>query len=105
MNSKRTILGILLLSGIGLTLGNGCASHDAANPDATQEAAPASGHFAHTIKTGAQVWAENCTRCHTPRPATQYSAQQWDIITTHMRLRANLNGEEQRAVYRFLSGT
>ena len=62
-------------------------------------------HFAHVQKTGNQIWAENCTRCHNPRPSTEYSAQQWDIITTHMRLRANLNGEEQRAVRDFMSGT
>jgi hypothetical protein len=105
MNSTRTIIGLLSLVVVGLTLANGCASQDSGKGSATPGATPASGHFAHVAKTGGQIWAENCSRCHNPRPATQYSPQQWDIIDTHMRLRANLNGEEQRAVVRFMSGT
>jgi hypothetical protein len=71
----------------------------------TPEAQAASGFFPHVQKTGGQIWAENCTRCHNPRPSTQYSAPQWDLITSHMRLRCDLNGEEQRAVYHFMTGS
>ncbi len=72
--------------------------------DSEKQVSDGSSHFPHVKKTGAQIWAENCTRCHNPRPAVQYSAQQWDMITTHMRLRADLNGEEQRAIYHFMWG-
>ena len=98
MRSPRLIAANVALAMVCLVLDSGCGSqNDAANH-------PSGGLFAHVQKSGAQIWAENCTRCHTPRPATQYSAQQWDLITTHMRLRCNLNGEEQRAVYHFMTG-
>ena len=32
---------------------------------------PSTGLFAHAHKTGGQIWAENCNRCHNPRPSTQ----------------------------------
>lgn len=90
------------LSATLLTIGYGCASRSSESPVSESSAG---GFFPHVVKTGGQIWAENCTRCHNPRPSTQYSAQQWDLITTHMRLRCNLNGEEQRAVYHFMTGT
>ena len=64
-----------------------------------------SSFFPHVKKTGGQVWAENCTRCHNVRPPMQYSPGQWSVICAHMRIRANLNGEEQRAVYLFMTGS
>lgn len=98
MQSPRLIAGCIALATVCLVLDSGCESQkDASNR-------PSVGLFSHVQKSGAQIWAENCIRCHTPRPAAQYSPQQWDLITTHMRLRCNLNGEEQRAVYRFMAG-
>jgi hypothetical protein len=91
---------ILIVTGAALAVG--CTSPQDRTP--AGEVHTSSSLFAYVQKNGGQIWAENCSRCHIPRPATQYSAQQWDLITTHMRLRCNLNGEEQRAVYRFMSG-
>jgi hypothetical protein len=31
-----------------------------------------------------------------------YSDAQWDVIVHHMRLRANITGQEQRAILEFL---
>jgi hypothetical protein len=31
-----------------------------------------------------------------------YSDAQWDVIVHHMRLRANITGQEQRAIVTFL---
>jgi cytochrome c5 len=53
-------------------------------------------------KAGSELWAENCTRCHNARPPQYYSDATWDIIVHHMRLRANLTGEEARAIAEFL---
>ena len=100
MNSKHTIIGMLVLALGGLVIASGCASKNdgtLVNDD--------SGHFPHVVKTGGQIWADNCTRCHNARPSTQYTPQQWDIICTHMQLRADLNGSERRAVAKFLAGT
>ncbi len=53
-------------------------------------------------KGGAELWAENCTRCHTNRPATVYSDAQWDVAMHHMRVRANLTPVEHRKIAEFL---
>ena len=52
--------------------------------------------------TGEELWSNNCQRCHNIRPPTMYSDAQWDVILHHMRLRANITGQEQRAIVEFL---
>jgi len=52
--------------------------------------------------TGEELWSNNCLRCHNIRPPTMYSDAQWDVIVHHMRLRANITGQEQRAIVEFL---
>jgi hypothetical protein len=56
-------------------------------------------------KTGVQLWSENCMRCHNGRPPEEFSASQWDVIVHHMRLRANLTGEESREIVKFLQAS
>jgi hypothetical protein len=51
---------------------------------------------------GEELWSNNCLRCHNIRPPTMYSNAQWDVIVHHMRLRANITGQEQRAIVEFL---
>ncbi|MEI6575339.1 MAG: cytochrome c [Bacteroidota bacterium] len=49
-------------------------------------------------KSGAQLWGENCARCHnTPSPAA-YSDDQWDIITAHMKVKAGLTDVEVKKI-------
>ena len=52
--------------------------------------------------SGEELWSNNCMRCHNIRPPTMYSDAQWDVIVHHMRLRANITGQEQRAIVEFL---
>lgn len=52
--------------------------------------------------TGEELWSNNCLRCHNVRPPTMYTNAQWDVIVHHMRLRANITGQEQRAIVEFL---
>ena len=52
--------------------------------------------------SGEQLWSNNCLRCHNIRPPTMYGNAQWDVIVHHMRLRANITGQEQRAIVEFL---
>ncbi len=78
---------IILFVGIGLlTFINGCAT--------SQMVAD---------KSGAQLWGENCLRCHnTPSPA-EYSDGQWEAVGTHMRLRTrSLSPEEINKIVEFL---
>jgi len=53
-------------------------------------------------KSGAQLWGENCIRCHNaPSPET-FSDPQWDMAISHMRVRATLTKEETTKVLEFL---
>jgi len=53
-------------------------------------------------KSGAQLWGENCLRCHnTPSPET-FSDVQWDVAVMHMRIRANLTEDEAVKIVEFL---
>ena len=55
--------------------------------------------------SGEELWTNNCMRCHNIRPPTMYSDAQWDVIVHHMRLRANITGQEQRAIVEFLKSS
>jgi mono/diheme cytochrome c family protein len=69
-----------------------------------QDAAPAtaSADSASAEKSGTQLWAENCTRCHGNRSPAAYSDSQWAVAMMHMRVRANLTAEEHRKILEFL---
>jgi mono/diheme cytochrome c family protein len=57
------------------------------------------------IGEGAQVWANNCGRCHNIRPPTERTDAQWTIILMHMRARANLTRHQAEAVLAYLQAT
>ena len=82
-----------------LSLVAGCASRHAAtgaSASASADATLASG------KGGAQLWTENCSRCHNVRSPDYYSRGQWAIVGQHMRVRGYLTGEEERQITAFL---
>lgn len=54
-------------------------------------------------KTGAQLWAENCRRCHNTPPANTFSHEQWITIGMHMQSRAQLTNEERDKIISFLN--
>lgn len=53
-------------------------------------------------KAGAQIWAENCARCHNMREPASFSDREWSVIMHHMRVRANLTVEEYESIREFL---
>ena len=53
-------------------------------------------------KSGAQLWAEQCQRCHNVRSPSSYSSAQWDVAMLHMRVRANLTPEQHQKILEFL---
>ena len=57
---------------------------------------------APTEKSGAELWANNCVRCHNIRSPSNYSPAQWDVVMMHMRVRANLTPEEHKKILAFL---
>jgi hypothetical protein len=53
-------------------------------------------------KSGAQLWAENCQRCHnTPSPSS-FSPEQWETVGMHMQTRALITEEEKDKIVGFL---
>lgn len=53
-------------------------------------------------KSGAQLWGENCVRCHNAPSPTAFSDIQWETIGQHMRIRANLTAQQTDKVVEFL---
>ena len=51
---------------------------------------------------GAQLWADNCARCHNMRDPKEFRDDQWRVIVTHMRLRAGFTGQDTRDILTFL---
>lgn len=89
---------------MGLFVMAGCAS----NKSTKSAAAAKPAVWPLTIKdpaaneSGAQIWAENCMRCHELRSPSQYTPAQWGIIVQYMRLRAGLTGTQAKKVLAFL---
>jgi cytochrome c5 len=89
------------LTAIALLTLIGCATKPAGpaageSPQAAAEPAPPG---------GAQLWAENCSRCHNLRPPQSYDDAQWQTVVHHMRLRANLDGSEAKLIAEFLQAS
>jgi hypothetical protein len=53
-------------------------------------------------KSGAQLWAENCQRCHNTPTPNSFSAEQWKTIGMHMQSRALLTTHERDKIVLFL---
>ncbi len=82
---KITIILLAIFSSIIVTvMMNGCASTKL------------------TEKVGAELWGENCSRCHNTPPPNAYTKEQWETITMHMRIRASLTEDETKKIKEFL---
>lgn len=57
---------------------------------------------ARPLKGGAELWSENCIRCHNSRSPSEHSDGEWDTIVLHMRVRANLGADDAQAIAEFL---
>jgi hypothetical protein len=73
-----------------------------ANRKADNKTSSAVSNDSYMGLSGEELWSNNCLRCHNIRPPTMYGDAQWDVILHHMRLRANITGQEQRAIVEFL---
>jgi mono/diheme cytochrome c family protein len=93
---KLTGLCLAAFTAVGLMI-TGCAttSKQAGNAKAVAQKTD-------SAKSGAQLWAENCQRCHNFRSPASFSDAQWEVAAMHMRVRANLTAEEHRKIIEFL---
>lgn len=57
------------------------------------------------VAKGAKLWADNCGRCHNLRPPTDFSDDGWEVVVSHMRVRANLPGKDAKAIKAFLQAS
>lgn len=53
-------------------------------------------------KSGAQLWGEVCNRCHLAPSPADYNDTDWETISLHMRIRANLTEKEITKIEAFL---
>ena len=56
-------------------------------------------------KDGSQLWSENCGRCHNAPASSVYTAEQWEVIGMHMRMRAHVTAAETRKIVDFLQSS
>jgi len=55
--------------------------------------------------SGAELWSQNCSRCHNMRAPQEFNDSQWNIIMAHMRSVGNIPGEQAREILKFLQET
>ena len=53
-------------------------------------------------KSGAQMWGEACNRCHLAPSPADYNDTDWETISLHMKVRANLTEKEIKKIEAFL---
>ena len=54
---------------------------------------------------GADLWSQNCSRCHNIRSPQEFNDAQWEIIVNHMRIIGGIPAAEARAIIKFLQET
>ena len=83
----------------------GCSSDGHASASASASARISAGAGEAQLaadKGGAQLWTENCSRCHNLRAPDYYTPGRWALVTEHMRVRGYLTGQEEREIRAFL---
>ena len=86
MNKKYILLNIFIIITFSVTVFvSGCSS--------TSEVSQ---------KSGAQLWGENCVRCHNAPSPAAFSDIEWETVTQHMKVRANLDTEQTKSILEFL---
>ena len=55
--------------------------------------------------SGAELWSQNCSRCHNVRSPQEYNDAQWNIIVSHMRVIGGIPAAQARAITKFLQET
>lgn len=85
---------------LAVSLVYGCVSEE--RPVPTTAPALSAQATAQPAKGRAQIWSENCMRCHNMRSPDSYSDGQWEVAMQHMRVRGYLTGQEHKAIEEFL---
>jgi hypothetical protein len=54
---------------------------------------------------GVKLWSDVCARCHNMRDPREFRDDQWQVIVSHMRVRAGLTGQDARDMLAFLQAS
>ena len=54
------------------------------------------------VLDGEQLFAINCSRCHSERYPTERTDAQWKTIVMHMQVRANIPPEQARKILKYM---
>jgi mono/diheme cytochrome c family protein len=52
--------------------------------------------------TGGELYQIHCSRCHSERYATEWTAPQWKSIMMQMQIRANIPPSQAKAILKYL---
>ncbi len=101
--TRRAWCTIWLALAISVLAGTACRSPQKGDSDkAAADAEIVLAPMPINERGGAQLWGDNCTRCHNSRSPTEFSDAQWEVIAHHMRVRANLTAYEHEKILQFL---
>lgn len=96
MKRTTTIPGVLAALAASVVTVGSCANRQSV--DAVTDAVSSQG----LVTRGAEIYGYSCGRCHNARSAVERTDRSWETIVDHMRVRANLTGQEARAVTAFM---
>jgi hypothetical protein len=53
-------------------------------------------------KSGAQLWGENCSRCHNAPGPGEFNNDNWEVVGMHMQVRTNITKTDMDKILDFL---
>ncbi|SNZ01364.1 hypothetical protein [Flagellimonas pacifica] len=97
----KLIIALVILATTGLTV-VACSSTKGTYSDVPATADAVAEEEFKMEKSGAQLWGETCNRCHIAPSPADYNDTDWETISLHMRVRANLTEKESMKIEEFL---
>lgn len=97
----KTVIGVIIMTIVGITA-VACSSTKKVYTDVPDTATAAAEEKFKIEKSGAQMWGETCNRCHIAPSPADYNDTDWETISLHMRVRANLTENESKKIEEFL---
>jgi cytochrome c5 len=101
----KTINKFLVIAMVFLTIGITVVACSSSKKTLNETNAPAVADVEEEFKlekSGAQFWGETCNRCHLAPSPADYNDTDWETISLHMKVRANLTENEITKIKEFL---
>lgn len=98
---RKILIGTIVFLAIGATT-IACSSTKGTIADDTTIAVTEIDEEFKIEKSGAQMWGETCNRCHLAPSPADYNDTDWETISLHMRVRANITENEITKIEEFL---